>query len=173
MEPKKKLEQTSQYDTSTLNEPKPLERCSSNTTTMSTLGTLVNTEADQLESQINSMMTITEKRLTYGNRTKAVFLCNVCGKEGTKTNIVSHIEANHITSNVSYSCDLCGKTSRSRDGLRFHKRSQHPKFPGPKTAWGNTCFGTIKHDSCSRTKSALRMHKNRTHSNEKSDIDEP
>ena len=130
----KKLEQKLQYDTSTLNEAKLLEVCSSNTTRMSSLGALVNTEPDQLDSQINSMMTITEKRLTYGNRTKAVFLCNVCGKEGKKTNIVSHIEANHITSNVSYSCDICGKTSRSRDGLRFHKRSQHPKFSGPKTA---------------------------------------
>ena len=50
MEPaitEKKLEQKLQYDTSTLNEAKPLEIASSNTTRMSSLGALVNTEPDQ------------------------------------------------------------------------------------------------------------------------------
>ena len=50
---------------------------------------------------------------------------NESGKEDQKINIKSHIEANHITSNISYSCDVCGNASRSKTGLRFHKARQH------------------------------------------------
>ena len=50
-----------------------------------------------------------------------------CGKEGQWQNIKTHIEANHIASNISYSCDICGKVSRSRHGLRLHKARDHCK----------------------------------------------
>ena len=74
---------------------------------------LVSLEAHQLDEQIKSMMTRTEKKMTSGNTSKAVFACNQCGKEGQWQNIKTHIEANHIASNLSYSCDICGKISRS------------------------------------------------------------
>ena len=86
---------------------------------------LVSLEAHQLDEQIKSMMTRTEKKMTSGNTSKAAFACNQCGKEGQWQNIRTHIEANHIANNISHSCDICGKVSRSRDGLRKHKTKEH------------------------------------------------
>ena len=87
-------------------------------------------EAEQLNEQIKSMMTMIDKDIITGksNKQKA-YACNVCGKEGHGANIKTHIEANHIGSNISHSCDVCGKISRSRDGLRKHKAKEHSKQP--------------------------------------------
>ena len=49
--------------------------------------------------------------------------CKVCGKEGRATDIMRHIEANHLM-DVSIPCNHCDKISRSRDGLRKHMQ-QH------------------------------------------------
>ena len=87
--------------------------------------TLISVETHELDEQVNFMMTRTEKKMTVGSGYKAVFACNQCGKEGQRQNIKTHIEANHIASNISYSCDICGKISRSRDGLRRHKCNDH------------------------------------------------
>ena len=108
------------YDASThLNEynPKTLEEASSTA--------LVSTEAHQLDEQINSMMSKTEKKMTAGSKNRSVFACTACGKEGQWQNIKTHIEANHIDSNIAHSCDICGKISRSRHGLRQHKAKDH------------------------------------------------
>ena len=86
---------------------------------------LVSSEADQLDEQIKYLMTRTEKMMTSGNTNKAVFACNQCGKEGQWQNIRTHIEANHIANNISHSCDICGKVSRYRYGLRKHKTKEH------------------------------------------------
>ena len=51
--------------------------------------------------------------------------CNQCGKEGRWENIKTHIESKHIVSDISHPCDICGKVSRSRHGLRLHKAKQH------------------------------------------------
>ena len=48
----------------------------------------------------------------------------MCGKQTASKNMPSHIEANHITG-ISHSCNICGKTSRSRDALRKHKHTYH------------------------------------------------
>ena len=87
--------------------------------------TTISVETHELDEQVNSMMTRTEKKMTVGSGYKAVFVCNECGKEGQRQNIKTHIEANHIAGNISYSCDICGKISRSRDGLRRHKCNDH------------------------------------------------
>ena len=76
-----------------------------------------------LDEQINSMMelggtTMIGKQSTVGR------VCTVCGKEGYITDIKRHIEANHITG-VSHNCNICGKTSRSRRGLRVHISKDH------------------------------------------------
>ena len=80
---------------------------------------------EELDEQIKSMMTRTGNKMTNGNTTKAVYSCNQCGKEGQRQNIKTHIEANHIASNISYSCDICGKISRSRKDYRRHKCNGH------------------------------------------------
>ena len=55
------------------------------------------------------------------------YSCGVCGKAGvaTKQNIRSHIET-HIEG-LSFPCQSCGKTFRSRESLRVHK-SRHNRL---------------------------------------------
>ena len=89
---------------------------------------LVSVDANQLDEQIKSMMTRTENDINMGTRKVKGYACNVCGKEDQGPNIKQHIEANHITSNISHSCDICGKISRSRNGLRQHKVKEHSKL---------------------------------------------
>ena len=73
----------------------------------------VKVEADEMDEQIKSMMT----HKVAGSQTSAAWACNVCGKEDVKkSNMKTHIEANHITSDVSFSCDLCAKPSRYKSG---------------------------------------------------------
>ena len=86
---------------------------------------LVSTDVQQLNDEIKSMMDTTENLMTIGSQRQRVWKCKVCGNEGQRANIKTHIEANHINSNVSHSCDICGKISRSRDGLRQHKAKEH------------------------------------------------
>ena len=88
---------------------------------------LVSEGVQQLDEQIRSMMEVSENMLTIGNQTRKAKRCKVCGKEGQAANILTHIESNHITTgNISHSCDICGKISRSRNGLRMHKEKEHP-----------------------------------------------
>ena len=85
---------------------------------------LVSEEKHQLDEEIKSMMTMTEKKMTSGSRisnTQLVYACNVCGKEDNISHMKTHIEANHIASNIGHFCDICGKISRSKNGLRQHK----------------------------------------------------
>ena len=75
-------------------------------------------ELQELDLQIRSMMTKTKVRSLDGKRFMAS--CNVCGKEAEVRNMPGHIESNHITG-VSYTCNICGRVSKSRDALRRHK----------------------------------------------------
>ena len=90
-------------------------------------GTLVSLEAQQLDEEVKSMMEVSENMVQIGNRTRPAKICKVCGKEGHTTDIKRHIEAHHITNQVSHACDICGKVSRSRHGLRAHKSRDHCK----------------------------------------------
>ena len=65
--------------------------------------------ADQLEDQVKSMLIRTNNEIFEGKNKKYAYACTLCGKEGQLTNIKTHIEANHITSNISHSCecDIC------------------------------------------------------------------
>ena len=82
----------------------------------------INTNIQDLNNQIKTMMTTTNVRSADGQG--YVASCNICGKQASSRNMGGHIEANHITG-VSYPCDLCGKVSRSRDALRMHKNRAH------------------------------------------------
>ena len=98
-----------------------IHKSNAKTESSSKLVTLASVEADQLDKQIKSMMTRTENESKNGKS----YACNVCGKEDWISNIKSHIESNHIESNISHSCDICGKVSRSKAGLRMHKSREH------------------------------------------------
>ena len=80
-----------------------------------------------LDEQIQSM--ITKSDVSYGKGQGTLATCNVCGKEAPYFNMPRHVEANHITG-VSHECDICGKNSRSRHGLRRHKTDYHMTTTG-------------------------------------------
>ena len=74
-----------------------------------------------LNEQIDSMMT-TQENNRIGNRN--VRVCKVCGKEGPMTTIRNHIEAKHVNG-MSHTCDLCGKTAKTKNCLASHKSRNH------------------------------------------------
>ena len=77
-------------------------------------------EMSELDEKIETMMVRSETmvRGPHKNMIKA-YVCQVCGKEGQRTNIKDHIEANHLEG-ISIPCSLCEKTFRSRKALRKH-----------------------------------------------------
>ena len=88
--------------------------------------TAVSTDSDQLDEQIKSMIDSSENFVTRkdGKRVKTL-VCKICSKElRDMTDMKRHIEANHLTG-VTHSCDICGKISRSRNGLRKHNYDKH------------------------------------------------
>ena len=86
----------------------------------------VNLKVEKLDDQIRSMMGKSEVNIDSSGRPASI--CKVCGKEGQWPNIRNHIEANHIAAaGVTHSCNVCGKTSRSRHGLILHNYKYHPK----------------------------------------------
>ena len=115
------------FVTRTRDKQKPSNVYHSNAKTDSSSVALVSAEPDHLDEQIKSMMTTTENEIVIGGQKRKAYACNVCGKEGQRANIMTHIEANHIESNITHSCDICGKISRSRNGLRLQKAKEHYK----------------------------------------------
>ena len=80
---------------------------------------------EDIEKKISSMITLTDE-VVEGTKQKIYNcnVCNACGKGGPRSVIERHIEAKHITG-VSYPCEICGKTSRSRNALQVHKSAKH------------------------------------------------
>ena len=83
-------------------------------------------DLQDLDANIKSMMETTERTMVFGNSNRAVMVCKVCGKEGPLQQIQRHIEAHHITG-ISHNCNICGKTSRSRNALQKHNSRNHGK----------------------------------------------
>ena len=79
--------------------------------------TLVVHNNEDLNDKINSAITFSENH-AGGTQGKAR-ICKLCGKEGTLSHIISHIEGNHIRG-VTQIC-TCGKTFRTRSALKKHK----------------------------------------------------
>ena len=73
---------------------------------------------------MKSMLKFSKNADPYKKNGVRARLCKVCGKEGSMQNIMSHIEANHI-SGISIPCDLCEKHFMSRYSLRIHKSRDH------------------------------------------------
>ena len=74
-----------------------------------------------LEHKVKSMMTKSLNLLPNGRRQ---WTCKVCGKEGHGSQIVKHIEANHLQG-VVVPCKYCEKTFRSRNSLGHHRLRFH------------------------------------------------
>ena len=76
-------------------------------------------QINQVDQEIRSMME--KSKVNFDSAGRPATICKVCGKEGQQANIWNHIETKHVTSNVSYTCDFCGKSSGSRNGMFLHK----------------------------------------------------
>merc|ERR1712129_205917 len=79
-------------------------------------------DLQHLNDKIKSMMMVSENHLSV--KLGRARICKVCGKEGQWSHIRDHIEANHITG-VTHTCNICGKISRTRGGIRRHKYEEH------------------------------------------------
>ena len=73
------------------------------------------------------MMKVAENSVTVhgGKHRELMFACNLCGKEDRKQKVKTQIESNHMTRNISHSCNISEKMSRSSSGLRMHKVMEH------------------------------------------------
>ena len=93
-------------------------------TTVAVMNPLNSVDVQELDEKIKSMMKIGDK-ITAGSQVGSrARICNICGKEGTLTNIKDHIESNHIEG-ITHPCSMCYKTFRSRHSLSMHKSSVH------------------------------------------------
>ena len=79
------------------------------------------TDLEELDKKVKSMMCLSENQLEKHGKARK---CNECGKEGQMINIMTHIEANHMT-NISIPCNECGKIQTTRHGSNVHKRRCH------------------------------------------------
>ena len=76
-------------------------------------------ELEDLDEYVKSLM-VPGQNMTPDGKKKAT-ACQVCGKEGYRTNIRDHIEANHVEGvSVPCPCNNCEKIFRSRNALRQH-----------------------------------------------------
>ena len=82
-----------------------------------------NTDMESLDQLVKSMMPLSENFDPYRGKGRAR-ICKVCGKEGSMTDIMNHIEAHHIAG-ISIPCGLCGKVFRTRNAQTQHKSKYH------------------------------------------------
>ena len=86
-----------------------------NVGTIAVPGERITTTTYTLDGVINSMMNFTDGH----------WFCTECGKKDKKnTNMVSHIEGNHIDG-VSHPCNQCGRLFRSKNSLQKHTSIKH------------------------------------------------
>ena len=101
-----------------------------NTSTAVAIPSEKSADLQALGVKVKSMMEKGQKMIPNGKQANGTprqatsFICKVCGKEGQRPHIRAHIEANHMEG-IGIQCDICEKTSSSREGLRFHKRRFH------------------------------------------------
>ena len=81
-------------------------------------------DLQQLDKTVKSMMETSQQMFPNGNQQQRGKQCKVCGQEGRATDIIRHIEANHLEG-VSIPCNHCDKMFRSRHALRQHKTAFH------------------------------------------------
>ena len=79
-------------------------------------------DLSQLDVQIKSMMEMSKNLVSNGKQRAHV--CKVCGKEGWPNDVRRHIESNHLEG-LSFPCNLCEKSCRSRNALWMHKHKNH------------------------------------------------
>ena len=86
-------------------------------------------DLQQLDETVKSMMETSQNRFQNGHLQKQGKQCKVCGKEGRTTDIMRHIEANHLEG-VTIPCNRCDKIFRSRTSLRYHLGNRGNAYVG-------------------------------------------
>ena len=76
---------------------------------------------DFARAKCDSIMEKTPRKMPNG---KPLYSCKICGKEDESGNMKHHIEVHHMEG-VSFPCNFCEKTFRSRQLLRMHNRNHH------------------------------------------------
>ena len=80
-------------------------------------------DLQQLDETVKSTMETSQNRFQNGNLQRQGKQCKVCGKEGRTTDIMRHIEANHLEG-VTIPCNRCDKIFRSRTSLSYHLKNR-------------------------------------------------
>ena len=75
-----------------------------------------------------SSVTCYEDLLQYVIRTEQGYQC-VCGsfQHRWKWNVQNHLESIHFPGHFVWNCDICGETTKTKNGLSQHKTKFHPK----------------------------------------------
>ena len=87
-------------------------------------------DLDELDERLNSMMEKSENRLETHDKRRPMHgqrradVCKVCGKEGLRSHIKRHIEANHLEG-IIIPCDHCDKTFGTRHAMKLHRARNH------------------------------------------------
>ena len=76
------------------------------------------TDLSDLRQKVKSLMGPSE------NGVPRVKKCNICGKEGERTVLRNHIEANHLTG-VKIPCHMCSKVFQTRCSQAMHSSRTH------------------------------------------------
>ena len=90
-------------------------------------------DLDELDERLNSMMEKSENRLEKKDKRSKVQgqtradVCKVCGKEGLRSHIKRHIEANHLQG-IIIPCDHCDKTFGTRHAMKLHRAKNHSQL---------------------------------------------
>ena len=88
------------------------------------------TDLETHDESVKSMMEKGENMIPDGKQANGnpkyskSYVCKVCGKEGKKDGVRSHIEKNHLRG-FCIPCEICGSTFDSRMGLHHHKIKNH------------------------------------------------
>ena len=87
--------------------------------------TVQETNLEKLDLEVKSM--IDRSMVAFSEKDKRrARICKVCGKVGTQTMLINHIESNHING-PSILCTLCGHGFKTRNALSVHKSRVHTK----------------------------------------------
>ena len=86
---------------------------------------LAKMEFKDLDDQLNSMMALGKSNIPDGsNGFPRATICRICGNNGRRSDVETHIEGNHIEG-ISIPCSSCQKTSRTRIAFRKHIKLNH------------------------------------------------
>ena len=77
-----------------------------------------------LDRKIQTLMHRGENMIGCADQMRIAYVCKICGKQGQKSQVKNHIEANHLEG-ISIPCTFCEKIFKLSESLRSHKARSH------------------------------------------------